>query len=207
MSRMNGLQTRPRWKSQPRQKVGVAQKKSNISQMPMFFKKFGNTKRSPEWNRKKFNGKTQSLGNKKTKELWIGCHIGGVFRNKIHQKKCEAVIHIVQKKACPLDQLWGAPSRCSKALLHPKRSQVGHRVCKQPGLAVNQRLQLGHKTWNPLKRIHWLVPRPGIPVTTRIITFVVGNPYKPSFATGTGRGNPKNTLQVSIWWFAILCLW
>ena len=29
-------------------------------------------------------------------------------------------------------------------------------------------------------------------VTTRIITFLVGNPYKPSFATVTGRGdNPK----------------
>ena len=33
-----------------------------------------------------------------------------------------------------------------------------------------------------------------MPVTTRIITFLVRDPYKPSFATVTGRGdNPKNT--------------
>ena len=30
-------------------------------------------------------------------------------------------------------------------------------------------------------------PHP-VTVTTRIITFLVGNPYKPSFATATGRG-------------------
>ena len=30
-------------------------------------------------------------------------------------------------------------------------------------------------------------PHP-VTVTTRIITFLVGNPYKPSFATVTGRG-------------------
>ena len=33
-----------------------------------------------------------------------------------------------------------------------------------------------------------------VTVTTRIITFLVGDPYKPSFPTVTGRGdNPKNT--------------
>ena len=33
-----------------------------------------------------------------------------------------------------------------------------------------------------------------VTVTTRIITFLVGDPYKPSFATVTGRGdNPKDT--------------
>ena len=38
------------------------------------------------------------------------------------------------------------------------------------------------------------VPLPRMPVTTRIITFLVGNPYKPSFATITGKGdNPKYT--------------
>ena len=36
-----------------------------------------------------------------------------------------------------------------------------------------------------------LSPLP-VTVTTRIITFLVGDPYKPSFATVTGRGNnPK----------------
>ena len=36
-----------------------------------------------------------------------------------------------------------------------------------------------------------LSPLP-VRVTTRIITFLVGDPYKPSFATVTGRGdNPK----------------
>ena len=40
--------------------------------------------------------------------------------------------------------------------------------------------------------ISWVVPPPRIPVTTRIIIFLVGDPYKPSFATVTGRGdNPK----------------
>ena len=43
-------------------------------------------------------------------------------------------------------------------------------------------------------RILWVVPPPRIPVTTRTITFLVGDPYKPSFATVTGRGdNPKDT--------------
>ena len=38
-----------------------------------------------------------------------------------------------------------------------------------------------------------LSPLP-VTVTTRIITFLVGDPYKPSFATVTGRGdNPSFT--------------
>ena len=38
-------------------------------------------------------------------------------------------------------------------------------------------------------------PHP-VTVTTRIITFLVGNPYKPSFATVTGWGvDPTNTIQ------------
>ncbi len=45
--------------------------------------------------------------------------------------------------------------------------------------------------------IPWVVPPPRMPVTTRIITFVVGNPYKPSFATVTGRGdNPRYTMNM-----------
>ena len=40
--------------------------------------------------------------------------------------------------------------------------------------------------------ITWVVPLRRLPVTTRIITFLVGNPYKPSFATVTGRAdNPR----------------
>ena len=36
-----------------------------------------------------------------------------------------------------------------------------------------------------------------VTVTTRIIPFLVGNPYKPSFATVTGRGdNPSFTIQI-----------
>ena len=42
--------------------------------------------------------------------------------------------------------------------------------------------------------IHWVVPLPAT-LTTRNITFLVGDPYKPSFATVTGRGdNPMYTL-------------
>ena len=36
-----------------------------------------------------------------------------------------------------------------------------------------------------------------MPVTTRFITFLVGDPYKPSFATVTGRGdNPSHMEQI-----------
>ncbi len=41
----------------------------------------------------------------------------------------------------------------------------------------------------------WWLGCPPIPVTVRITMFLVGDPYKPSFATFTGRGdNPS-------WWF------
>ena len=41
-------------------------------------------------------------------------------------------------------------------------------------------------------------PHP-VTVTTRIITFLVGNPYKPSFATVTGWGaDPTNTQAIQI---------
>ncbi len=46
-------------------------------------------------------------------------------------------------------------------------------------------------------------PHP-VTVTTRIITFLVGNPYKPSFATETGWGvDPSytNSLQEKIVFF------
>ena len=47
--------------------------------------------------------------------------------------------------------------------------------------------------------IPWVVPLPRMPVTTRIITFLVGNPYKPSFATVTGRGdNPRYTQHLQL---------
>ena len=42
--------------------------------------------------------------------------------------------------------------------------------------------------WHPMCIIYWAWPLPRIPVTTRIITFLVGNPYKPLFATATGKG-------------------
>ena len=43
-----------------------------------------------------------------------------------------------------------------------------------------------------LNGIFWVVPLPRMLVTTRIIIFLVGNPYKPFFATVTGRGdNPR----------------
>ncbi len=44
-------------------------------------------------------------------------------------------------------------------------------------------------------RIPWVVPPHRMPVNTKSIIFLVGNPYKPSFVTVTGRGdNPRNTL-------------
>ena len=51
----------------------------------------------------------------------------------------------------------------------------------------------------------WVVPPPRMPVTTRIITFLVGDPYKPSFATVTGRGdNPKFTPENNVMFVAPL---
>ncbi len=42
--------------------------------------------------------------------------------------------------------------------------------------------------------IFWVVPFPGI-VTTKIISCLVGDSYKPSFATITGKGGqPKSSL-------------
>ena len=38
-----------------------------------------------------------------------------------------------------------------------------------------------------LLKVGWMWPHP-VTVTTRIITFLVGDSYKPSFATVTGRG-------------------
>ena len=44
-------------------------------------------------------------------------------------------------------------------------------------------------------------PHP-VTVTTRIITFLVGNPYKPSFATVTGWGvDPRFTILTIIVWY------
>ncbi len=41
-------------------------------------------------------------------------------------------------------------------------------------------------------------PHP-VTVTTRIITFLIGNPYKPSFATVTGKGdNPMYTQEIQV---------
>ena len=42
--------------------------------------------------------------------------------------------------------------------------------------------------------ISWVVPLPRMPVTTRNITFLVGNPYKPSLATGILRGEKQPNL-------------
>ena len=45
--------------------------------------------------------------------------------------------------------------------------------------------------------IFWVIPLPRIPVTTRIIPFLVGNPYKPSFATVTGKGDNPSYIDIS----------
>ena len=47
--------------------------------------------------------------------------------------------------------------------------------------------------------MYWVWPLPRIPVTTRIITFLVGNPYKPLLATGIlGRGHTQDTYFVLV---------
>ena len=45
--------------------------------------------------------------------------------------------------------------------------------------------------------IYWIYPPPRMPVTTRIIPFLVGNPYKPSFVTVTGWGVDRNYIHIS----------
>ena len=48
-----------------------------------------------------------------------------------------------------------------------------------------------------LLHMSWVVPLPRMPVTTRIMTFLVWDPYKPSFATVIGRGgNPTHVIQI-----------
>ena len=67
----------------------------------------------------------------------------------------------------------------------------------------------------PAARV-WKIPLPRIPVTTRIIIFLVGDPYKPSFASVTGRGTTQDLFvslfyvfflgKVFFWdWFPICC--
>ena len=40
----------------------------------------------------------------------------------------------------------------------------------------------------PASLVSWVWPPPRMPVSTRSITFLVGDSYKPSFPTVTGRG-------------------
>ncbi len=56
-----------------------------------------------------------------------------------------------------------------------------------------------HKGGLPIiNAILWVVPLPRIPVTTRINIFLVGDPYKPSFATVTGRGG-QSKIDILTW--------
>ena len=60
----------------------------------------------------------------------------------------------------------------------------------------------GKKNWErSCSSISWVVPLPRMPVTTRIIIFLVGDPYKPSFATVTGRGD--NPINIHFWNFCL----
>ena len=40
--------------------------------------------------------------------------------------------------------------------------------------------------------LHWVVPPPRMPVTTRIVMFLVGDPYKPSFPLLLGGGTTQD---------------
>ena len=56
-------------------------------------------------------------------------------------------------------------------------------------------LKVGPVDINYFWRGYFGLPPHPVTVTTRIITFLVGDPYKPSFATVTGRGDkPRDTL-------------
>ena len=48
--------------------------------------------------------------------------------------------------------------------------------------------------------MYWVWPPHRMPVTTRIITYLVGDSYKPSFATVIGRG-PHSTYVVYVGWW------
>lgn len=45
----------------------------------------------------------------------------------------------------------------------------------------------------------WVVPLPSMPVTARIIIFLVRDPYEPSFATGTGGGGPSKICFINFY--------
>ena len=58
--------------------------------------------------------------------------------------------------------------------------------------------------------IFWVWPPARMPVTTRTITFLVGNPYKPLFTTVTGRGpHPRYIYLLHEWliFFYGKCRW
>ena len=66
------------------------------------------------------------------------------------------------------------------------RSHAGNPPPRISVIMENEGLRLGYLRCGPLP----------VTVTTRIITFSVGDPYKPSFSTVTGRGpHPKDTLK------------
>ena len=48
--------------------------------------------------------------------------------------------------------------------------------------------------------IHWVVPPPRMPVTTRITMFLAGDPYKSEFATVARRGDNPRYILKSTWW-------
>ena len=55
--------------------------------------------------------------------------------------------------------------------------------------------------------IFWIYPPPRMPVTTRIIPFLVGNPYKPSFVTVTGCGVDQRCIisnTIKLWFRNII---
>ncbi len=68
-----------------------------------------------------------------------------------------------------------------------------HRQGKVGSIISTVRLSgmLSDSSDQPAARV-WKIPLPRIPVTTRIIIFLVGDPYKPSFASVTGRGTTQD---------------
>ena len=88
------------------------------------------------------------------------------------------------------------------AILSLLKVPLYHSTPLLPGWSTDREELVAHYGPDPLSSRHVLIGLSPFPVTvtTRIITFLVGDPYKPSFATVTGRGdNPIYCLYWLTW--------
>ena len=144
-----------------------------------------------------------------------------ILSNKIH---CE--LKTRTEGSCPFPIMIWTPHR--QHIPHPQKTNFFTSPFQKPTPQVTkQKNKVYH--WNTQKKtlflshlinlnrsppkkhdsngILWVWPLFQVTVTTRIITFLVGNPHKPLFATVTGKGpHPRYTLRV-LFFSTGVCPW